>query len=106
LVFVSGNPGRTSRQLTVAQLQYQRDTALPERLMRTAELRGVLTEFQRRGPEQQRISNGDLFGVENSYKANRGRYETLLDQRFFAAKVAEESALRARVAADPERQRR
>ncbi|HEX8910255.1 MAG TPA: S46 family peptidase, partial [Anaeromyxobacteraceae bacterium] len=40
LTFVSGNPGGTSRQLTVAQLEYARDVALPEALVRLAELRG------------------------------------------------------------------
>ena len=38
LTFVSGNPGGTNRMLTVAQLEYQRDTALPERLVALAEL--------------------------------------------------------------------
>ena len=51
------HPGGTSRILTVAQLEYQRDVALPMRLFRTAELRGWLSEFARRGPEQKRISN-------------------------------------------------
>ena len=33
LTFVSGHPGGTSRGLTVAELEYQRDVALPERLL-------------------------------------------------------------------------
>jgi hypothetical protein len=33
LSFVSGNPGRTSRLMTVAQLRHQRDFVLPERIV-------------------------------------------------------------------------
>src|SRR5262249_10480568 len=90
LAFVSGNPGGTSRLLTITQLEYQRDIALPTALLRLAELRGLLTEFADRGPEQKRISNTMLFGVENSLKGLYGRYEALLDKSFFASKVAAE----------------
>ncbi|QRK04487.1 S46 family peptidase [Archangium violaceum] len=106
LTFVAGHPGGTSRLLTVAQLLYQRDYALPERLFQLAQLRGMLDEFQQRGPEYTRISNNLKFGVENSYKALVGRREALVDREFFAKKVAEEQKLRDWVKADPERQKR
>ncbi|CAN0564409.1 unnamed protein product, partial [Laminaria digitata] len=69
LVFVSGHPGSTQRLLTVAQLAYQRDTALPERLMSLAELRGRLHEMGRRSAENERIARRTLLGVENGFKA-------------------------------------
>ncbi|WNG45560.1 S46 family peptidase [Archangium minus] len=106
LTFVAGHPGGTSRLLTVAQLIYQRDYALPERLFQLAQLRGMLDEFQQRGPEYTRISNNLKFGVENSYKALVGRREALVDRDFFAKKVAEEQKLRDWVNANPERQKR
>ena len=93
----SGNPGRTSRLKTISQLEYERDYALPERLMYLAELRGMITQFQTRGAEQTRISNNLLFGVENGYKALKGRREALVDDAFFAQKIAEEKDLRAKV---------
>ena len=86
LTFVSGNPGGTARNWTVAQLEYERDVTLPERLFLLSELRGVLTEFGNRGPEQRRISSGLLLGVENSAKARRGGFEALVDKRFFATR--------------------
>ncbi|HSP78944.1 MAG TPA: S46 family peptidase [Myxococcaceae bacterium] len=103
LTFVSGHPGRTSRLRTVAQLAYQRDFALPERLFYLAELRGMLNEFQKRGPEFTRISNNLKFSVENAYKALLGRREALVDEEFFARKAAEERKLRDWVMAAPER---
>ncbi|MFL5343532.1 MAG: S46 family peptidase [Hyalangium sp.] len=102
LTFVSGNPGRTSRGLTVAELEYQRDVAMPKQLMALAEFRGMINEYQKRGPEQQRTSNNMKFGVENAFKAIKGREEALLDKKFFASKVADEQALRQKVAANPE----
>ncbi|MSP63062.1 MAG: S46 family peptidase [Myxococcales bacterium] len=101
LAFVSGHPGGTERQLTIAQLEYQRDVAMPDRLLRMAETRGVLTEFQRRSPEAKRISTDDLFAVENGFKVMRGRFEALHERSFFAGKVAGEKALRTTVAKDP-----
>ncbi len=102
LTFVPGNPGGTDRKLTVAQLEYQRDTALPERLVAMAELRGKLTEYVRRGEEQARHSNATLFYVENGLKALTGRLEALADGSFFASKVKAEVDFKAALAKDPE----
>jgi hypothetical protein len=100
LTFVSGHPGGTDRDLTVDELLYQRDVALPERLFQLAEFRGALTMFTKRGPEQYRIGEAELFGVENSYKALRGRYEALTDGKIIKEKMQRESALRGAVAKD------
>ena len=101
LVFVAGNPGGTSRELTNAQLAFERDTFFPARMPVLAEYRGLLEEFRTRGPEQAREANEDLFFVENSFKANIGRQGALLDPQFFATKVQEEQKLRTATAADP-----
>ncbi len=101
VVFVSGHPGGTDRQLTMAELQYQRDVQLPATLMRYSELRGAITEFQNRGAEQKRVSSGLLFGIENSIKALKGEREALADRDFFAKKAAAEAAFRKTLAADP-----
>jgi hypothetical protein len=101
LTFTVGNPGSTERLDTVAELENDRDTALPRALFRLSELRGQLTEFSDRGPEQARIATGELFGVENSLKALKGRFEALVDPALIAAKAKAESELRAKVDADP-----
>ncbi len=101
LVFVSGHPGSTNRLLTVAQLEYERDVKLPRALMYLAELRGYLTQFQTKSAEHKRIATKNLFYVENSLKALKGRHAALLDKGFFAQKVEAEKALRAKVDADP-----
>jgi hypothetical protein len=101
LTFVSGNPGETSRGMTIAQMEDQRDRALPIALMQLSQERGWITEYQKRGKEQLRHSNDDLFGVENSLKALKGRHESLGDSAFFGQLQTNERNFRAKVAANP-----
>ena len=51
-VFVAGNPGGTDRQLTVDQLEMQRDLTIPQTLLvNMAELRGRLIQFGEASPD-------------------------------------------------------
>ena len=100
LTFTSGHPGRTDRLDTVAELEFQRDVSLPRALFEDSELRGLLTEFSAIGPEQERIARGNLFGVENTLKALKGRFESLVDPAIIKARAASEAELRRKVEAD------
>jgi hypothetical protein len=102
LTFTSGHPGRTDRLDTVAELEFQRDVTLPRGLFQDYELRGVLTEFSARGPEQARTAKNMLFGLENSLKARKGRFEALVDPAIIKARAASEEALRRKVDAEPQ----
>jgi len=97
LTFVSGNPGGTDRELTMAELQYQRDVALPERLFDLAQYRGALTMFTEQSAEHRRIAENALFGTENSYKALKGRFEALITPTLWNQKLEREKALRNKV---------
>ncbi len=101
LVFVSGNPGSTSRLDTMAQLETQRDQFLPLYLELVKRRLAVLHEYAARGPEQERRAKEEIFGYENSLKARQGQLEALLDAKAMARKADEEKRLRAKVAADP-----
>jgi len=100
LVFVSGHPGTTDRQLTIAQLETQRDIDLPEVLLRAAELRGRYIQFGKSGPEAERIVQEPLNSLENGIKVRRKLLDALHDDQQLARKRREEGQLRARVAAD------
>jgi Peptidase S46 len=100
--FTVGNPGSTERLFTVAQLEEERNITLPRTALYLAEARGVLTEFVRRGPEQHRVGEASLLRIENSLKALRGEWEALAEPALIEGKRAAETALRAKVAADPE----
>jgi hypothetical protein len=101
VVFVSGHPGHTDRLLTVSQLLYLRDVFLPGYLLRASELRGRLIQFGKESPENARIVEAPLNGLENSIKVRRGQLQALLDDRLLDSKRKEEAALRAKVNADP-----
>jgi len=53
-------------------------------------LRGVLSEFATKGPEQARTSKTLFFGVENSLKAIKGRQLALVDGPLIADKARAE----------------
>ncbi len=99
-VFVAGNPGTTGRLLTAEQLDTLRNVSIPQTLLQLSELRGRLIEFGAKSPEQRRIANRELFGVENSFKVYYGQFQALSEQGFMEAKRAADAELRARVAAD------
>ena len=101
LVFVPGNPGSTSRLLTMSELESTRDYALPRSLRTLSELRGLLTQFSSESPEHARIARNSLFGIENGLKGNWGREQQLLDPAFMARKAAAERAQRAAIARNP-----
>lgn len=102
LVFVSGHPGRTSRLLTVSELEYLRDDSLPYTLERLNRLEVLLNAWSQRNPENARKAMDDLFGVQNSRKARLGRLAGLLEPEFFVKKKEEEEKLKSEVARRPE----
>ena len=99
-VFVAGNPGGTDRQLTVAQLEAQRDLTIPLTLVQLAEFRGRLIRFGEENAEHRRQAQELLFGLENTYKVLFGRQFALNDRAFMDAKRAQEADLRAKAGAD------
>ncbi len=100
-VFISGNPGTTQRLLTAEQLETIRDVSQPDTLLMLSELRGRLILFGEESAEHARISNEDLFSVENAFKAYHGQQEALVDPTLIAQKRKFDSDLRAKVMNDP-----
>ena len=106
MTVIVGNPGGTDRQLTIAELEFTRDSNLIPYLLLLAERRGVLEQFRSQGAENWRVAQSDLFGTENSFKALRGRLEALQDPTVFALKRRQEKDLRDFVDADPARKQK
>ena len=105
LVFVSGNPGSTQRNDTVAQLTVERDVIEPDVLKLLRHRVAVLRDYAAQGAEQARQAETQIFSYENSRKAYEGRLKGLLDPQVFGKKVADETDFRAKVAANPEWQK-
>ncbi len=99
LVFVSGHPGRTDRLLTMVELEYLRDIAMPRGLQRLYRMEVNLNSYSGRSQENARRAKDDFFGVQNSRKARKGGLAGLLDPELFGRKALEEKTLRERIAA-------
>lgn len=105
LIFTSGHPGRTSRGHTVATLKTMRDTVIPQFLNMMRRFEIALQQFSYRGPEEARIADGALFGIQNGRKRYVGELRKLHDPIFMAGKERIETDFRARLAQHPELQK-
>ena len=95
LVFVPGNPGNTNRQLTVAQLEAQRDVEHPLMLEQLHNSMAVLRPFADGNPGLLTT----LLSWENSYKAIRGMLDGLKNDELLGKKRAHEAHFRSSVEA-------
>jgi hypothetical protein len=100
LIFVSGNPGRTERQDTVAHLEFQRDVTVPASLNLLRRREVLLKNYSDRSSENARRAEDELFGVENSRKAYLGMLAGLQDPAIMDKKRAAEKTLRDAVSED------
>jgi hypothetical protein len=102
LVFVSGHPGSTNRQQTMAQIENSRDYSYPARMNSVKRRIAVLKKYALLGEEQQRRALVQIFSLENAQKAWGGEYQGLLDKKLMSKKAGEEKELREKIDANPE----
>lgn len=102
LVFVSGNPGSTSRLDTVAQVETLRDYQLPALVKFLGRRLEVLRKYSAQGPEQARQAAGNIFGAENALKLFRGQLSGLQEKSLIAGIEKREADFRSRIAGKPE----
>jgi hypothetical protein len=105
LIFISGHPGSTSRQDTMAQLKVERDVIEPAVTDYLKRRIAAAQAYADQGPEQARQVGTVIFGLQNSLKVYVGRAEALADKNLIAKKQAEEDDFRRKVAANPEWQK-
>ncbi len=100
LVFVSGNPGNTSRIFTSDALRYERDARMPDVLdfIRRREI--LLQQYSLDSPEHKRQAFDELLGAQNSRKAYSGMLAGLQDPEVMARLAEEEKLLMKNIAAD------
>jgi hypothetical protein len=106
LVFVTGNPGGTSRLDTVAHLEELRDASIPIVIRLLEHQEAMLKKYMAMGEEQTRQAQNELNSVQNALKVYRGRLQGLKDQNLMLRKKQEEAALRKAIAAKPEEQKK
>jgi len=102
LIFISGHPGLTARQHTMAQIVTERDFREPMLLDYLKVSIAAMQAYGAQGTEQARQVNSLIFGLQNSQKAYQGRYDALMDKTVIAKKQKEEDDFRSLVVAKPE----
>lgn len=93
-VLITGHPGSTDRALTVSQLRHLRNIQWPQWLLRSAEQRGRMLEWQKTGPEAARIVQQRILNLENGIKVRYQQLKALQNDEMMAIKAADERALR------------
>lgn len=101
LTFVIGHPGSTARLQTLAQMQFDRDVALPLRIKAAERSRTILQEYAKRSPEHERQVKTMIFGAENGLKATKGYWSGFKNTEAMATIARAEQELQAKVAQDP-----
>ncbi len=102
LVFVSGNPGSTSRLDTLAEIEGLRDYVLPLRLKILNRRLDALQKYSATGTEQKRQAARLIFGLQNSLKVVNGQYNGLLDKNLMARVEKREADFHEQVNSKPE----
>jgi len=94
LVLVSGNPGKTDRQDTVAHLEFLRDRLFPLFMQKVYRREVLLSAYGQRSAENARRAEEELFMYQNARKAKQGGLVGLQDPAVMNRKKADERALR------------
>src|SRR5437899_8954378 len=101
LTFVSGSPGKTDRQLSLAELADTRDRYLPCVLSMFYRREVLELAYSARSFENARKARDDLFGDQNNRKRYDGYLAGLLDPQLWSALKAREQKLRDAITHDP-----
>lgn len=85
-IFVVGNPGSTSRLLTVSQLEFKRDITDPLILNYINNIVDSLYRVLAANPDKEKELNNELFNFTNSQKVYKGTLKGLNDGVLMARK--------------------
>ncbi|MBI3131355.1 MAG: S46 family peptidase [Acidobacteria bacterium] len=97
-VFISGHPGATARQETLAQMAFARDHAIPFNLKSWKRRHEALLRYGATSPEARRTTQDQVYGLENNLKRWEGFLRTLRDRDNWDRLEKQEKELKAAVA--------
>jgi hypothetical protein len=103
VVFMVGNPGSTSRLLTMSQLELARDVVVPANVRALSDRLAALRAFYAADPETGEAMNlrNVMFSLSNSLKSFGGRLDALRTHEIMTRKRKSEEAFLAAVRGDP-----
>jgi hypothetical protein len=96
-VFVLGNPGRTARLNTVAQLETARDLTYPFNVAAGSSRLNALNAYVEKNPDKRYENINTIFGIANTLKTTKGELEALRDPVMMAKKADFEKNFRSAV---------
>lgn len=96
-VFISGHPGATARQETIAQMAFARDLSIPFNLKSWRRRREALLRYGATSSEAMRVVQDQVYGLENNLKRWEGFLRTLRDSDHWARLEKQEAELKAAV---------
>ena len=105
LVFTSGHPAATERQLTMDELGLVRDYVMRPTIQYYERRIAAAKAFAAKGPEPARLMGSTIPVAENALKVLNGRYAALNDKAVMAKRQSDEEDFRQRIAANPEWQK-
>ncbi|HJV88869.1 MAG TPA: S46 family peptidase, partial [Holophagaceae bacterium] len=97
-VFISGHPGATARQETLAQMAFARDHSIPFNLKSWRRRREALLRYGATSAEARRTVQDQVYGLENNLKRWEGFLRTLRDADNWTRLEKQEAELKAAVA--------
>jgi len=100
-VFVVGNPGRTNRINTMAQIEYARDIQYPMVVGMFEEMYGIYEKMFEETNSQDFKLIARLYSIGNALKVYSGTYKALLDPLLIARKKDFENNFRESVNKNP-----
>jgi len=101
-IFVIGNPGRTGRLQTIAQLEYLRDIQYPITASLLRDVYNAYFGLFKKYPERESELLNHVMGVGNSRKVYEGMLAGLQNPYLFARKKDFEAKLRDKINSSPE----
>jgi hypothetical protein len=102
-VFVVGNPGATSRLLTMGQLELLRDVVVPANVGALGDRLAAMRAFYAADPEAGEAMNlrNVMFSLSNSLKSFSGRLDALRTPEIMTRKARSEEAFLAALRSEP-----
>jgi hypothetical protein len=101
-VFVVGNPGRTNRIHTTAQIEFARDFRYPMLTKRYRDMYAIYEEMVIEDGAQDTKLIARLYSIGNGLKVFEGTYKALLDPYLMARKKNFENDFKVAVQSNPE----
>lgn len=104
-LFVSGHPGRTSRQKTLYEITFLRDRLIPAYMAYLKKKEDIYHSYLQKHPEDRMKLNSHIFMIENAKKSFQGQWQALQEPEMIAKKKQQQDILQKFLKTNPKLKR-